>query len=359
MLLHRLLITAATRLARRDDDWGGDWEDDSDKCVGATPGPNGNVPITACNSYYNYDPQFAPAVAVAVIFGVLTGVHLVEAVAFRKRYTWVLIMGALWETIAFVVHSLGSKDQQQIAYATVWNVLFLLAPLWINAFAYMTFARMVLYWHPEGKVAGLKASAIAKWFVLADIISFIVQGAGGIMASPTSSAEIIRVGLNIYLSGMALQQFFILLFVSLMFAFQRRCNQLSSASSGHDGKRSWKPLLFSQYGVLACITVRIIFRMAEFAGGVTPSNPVPFHEEYTYALDCFPMMLALLILAIWHPGRYLVGPESEFHRLSRGEKKERKRENKMMQRQEKEARKQAKHDRRRERRSHSHDGGLL
>jgi len=90
--------------------------------------------------------------------------------------------------------------------------------------------------------------------------------------------------------------------------------------------------------------IRILFRIAEFAGGVTPSNPVPFHEQYTYALDCFPMMLALLILAVWHPGRYLVGPASEFPRLSRREKKERKREAKAAVREEKEARRQAKRE---------------
>ncbi|KAL2132508.1 hypothetical protein VTI74DRAFT_3727 [Chaetomium olivicolor] len=355
MLLPRLLAAAATQLLRRDQ-----WDDagdggsgnsggdgDNDNCVPAKPGPNGNVPITACNSYYNYDPQFGPAVAVAVIFGIFTAVHVFQAFAFRKRYVWVLIMGALWETLAFVIHSLGTRDQQQIAYATAWNILFLLAPLWINAFAYMTFARMVFYWHPEGKVAGLRATRIAMWFVLADIISFIVQGVGGIMASPSASADIIRIGLNIYLAGMALQQFFILIFLGLMVAFQRRCNRARAANFGHDGKRSWRPLLFAQYGVLVCITVRIIFRICEFAGGVTPSNPIPFHEEYSYALDCFPMMVALLILAIFHPGRFLVGPDSEFPRVSRKEKKARKREKKNAERLEKEAKKQAKRDRRR------------
>ncbi len=81
MSLHTLLVLAATRLARRDD-----WDDDDadSNCVKATRGPNGNVPITACNSYYNYDPQFAPTVAVAVIFGIFTAVHIVEAFAFRK-----------------------------------------------------------------------------------------------------------------------------------------------------------------------------------------------------------------------------------------------------------------------------------
>jgi hypothetical protein len=291
---------------------------------------------------------------------------------FHQRYAWVLIMGALWETLAFAIHSLGARDQQQIAYATIWNVLFLLAPLWINAFAYMTFARMVLYWHPEGKVAGLRATAIAKWFVLADVVTFIIQGVGGVMASPSSKPDIVKVGLNIYLSGMGLQQFFILLFLGLMYAFQKRCNLMPAAGWGYDGKKSWRPLLFSQYGVLVCITVslvpfppswdslvvppdslltmmlevRIIFRIAEFAGGISPSNPVPFHEEYTYALDCFPMMIALLVLAIWHPGRYLVGPESEFHRMSRKEKKQRKREKKAAERQEKEAKREAKRNRR-------------
>lgn len=159
-------------------------------------------------------------------------------------------MGALWETAAFILHSLGAKDQQQVAYATTWQILFLLAPLWINAFVYMTFARMVLYWHPEGKVAGLRAGVIARWFVLADILSFIVQGSGGLMANPEASAEILKIGMNIYLGGMGVQQFFIVLFLGLMIAFQRRCGRVSL-----DGRRSWRPLLFALYGALVCITV--------------------------------------------------------------------------------------------------------
>jgi hypothetical protein len=67
--------------------------------------------------------------------------------------------------------------------------------------------------------------------------------------------------------------------------------------------------------------VRIIYRIAEFAGGITPSNPVPFHEAYAYVLDAFPMMVALLILAIWHPGRSLVGPDSQFPKETKAEKK--------------------------------------
>ena len=170
-------------------------------------------------------------------------------------------MGAVWKTLAFIIHSVGSRDQQQVAYATVWQLLFLLAPLWTNAFAYMTFARMVLYWHPEGKVMGFRAAMIARWFVLADVFSFIVQAAGGIMASPEASATIIQTGLNIYLGGMGLQQFFIVFFLGLMIAFQRRCARHESFGA----KPSWKPLLLGLYSVLACITVSCPLNVSAFA----------------------------------------------------------------------------------------------
>ena len=70
------------------------------------------------------------------------------------------------------------------------------------------------------------------------------------------------------------------------------------------------------------------------------------HEEYAYALDCFPMMVALLILAVFHPGRYLRGPDSEFPRLSRKEKKALKMEKKEARLAAKAAKKQPKDNRR-------------
>ena len=59
----------------------------SPSCTTATPGKYGYVPFDACNSYYNFDPSFAGNLAFAVLFGMTTAVHVVEAIAFRKvRY---------------------------------------------------------------------------------------------------------------------------------------------------------------------------------------------------------------------------------------------------------------------------------
>lgn len=105
-------------------------------------------------------------------------------------------MGATWETVSFALHALGSKDQQNIAYASSAQILFLLAPLWINAFVYMTFTRAAWYYHyPPGaqrRLLGIPITAITKIFVWADVLAFIVQGVGGSMASPGSGGDIIQ-----------------------------------------------------------------------------------------------------------------------------------------------------------------------
>jgi hypothetical protein len=56
----------------------------SPSCTTAVPGKYGYVPEDACNSYWNYNPQFAPAVAVAIIFGMLTTTHVILAILFKK-----------------------------------------------------------------------------------------------------------------------------------------------------------------------------------------------------------------------------------------------------------------------------------
>src|ERR1039457_3888050 len=59
------------------------------------------------------------------------------------------------------------------------------------------------------------------------------------------------------------------------------------------------------------LQIRIFFRLIEFSGGKTSSNPLPFHEIYFYALEAVPMCLAILCFNITHPGTLLRGPEAQ------------------------------------------------
>lgn len=74
--------------------------------------------------------------------------------------------------------------------------------------------------------------------------------------------------------------------------------------------------------------MRIVYRLVEFGPGIDSDNPLLANEAYSLGLDAFPMLLALTLLNIAHPGLVLHGPESEFPRLSRKEKKALKQEKK-------------------------------
>jgi hypothetical protein len=170
------------------------------------------------------------------------------------------------------------------------------------------------------------------------------------MLSPEMDEKAMNIGKTIYMSGVGLQQFFIFLFIGLIAKFQLDVQTLERQGllgAGKNGKW-WKWLTYSLYAVLVLITMRIIFRLVEFSAGVDPEkNELPYKESYALGLDAFPMMLALLILAVVHPGLVLRGSESEFpsRKERKAEKKEKKRvkkEEKLERKEERKARKEGK-----------------
>jgi hypothetical protein len=174
----------------------------------------------------------------------------------------------------------------------------------------MALARMIWYYVPEKRIWKLKPQLLAVVFVSLDIVSFLVQGIGGSMAGPGSSASQIQTGLHIYMAGIGIQEFFILCFFALAVKFQLRMQQLEKITSIQGMPQRWRPLLYMLYVSLVLITVRIIFRLVEFSGGVGPNSPILSHESYQYVLDALPMTFAILVWNFVHPGRFLQGPES-------------------------------------------------
>jgi hypothetical protein len=172
-------------------------------------------------------------------------------------------MGALWETLSFIFGALGAHDQQNVGFATARLILFLLAPLWINAFVYMTISRMVHFYIPDQKAAGIRSTLISRVFVWSDIVTFIVQAVGGMMTAPGSDATTIQNGLNIYIAGIGLQQACIAVFFVVMIFFGRRASAVDRSTGNYGSpseqaampKKSWRATLYGLYAVLVFITV--------------------------------------------------------------------------------------------------------
>jgi hypothetical protein len=181
----------------------------------------------------------------------------------------------------------------------------------VNAFDYMLLARMIYFFIPTKSLCHIKPAVLAIIFVSLDITSFIIQLVGGGMAGPGQSPEAVMKGIHIYMGGIGLQEFFIVVFFGLAIKFHIEMLKLERTGvlQGKP-KAKWRWMIFALYGSLIAITVRIIFRLAEFSAGKDMSNPLPYHEVYAYGFDGVPIFFAIIVWNLVHPGRILRGPDS-------------------------------------------------
>jgi hypothetical protein len=78
------------------------------------------------------------------------------------------------------------------------------------------------------------------------------------------------------------------------------------------------------------VQYRIIFRIVEFSAGNKSQIRITIddNEWLMYVFDEMPMFLALVVFNIYHPGRVLIGLESDYPVLTKEEKATAKREKK-------------------------------
>ncbi|TVY67364.1 Protein RTM1 [Lachnellula suecica] len=288
-------------------------------CTSAVPDKNGYTDPSACGAIYSYYPSFGAAILFSVLFGAATIMHIFQAAKFRKTFCWVVIMGCIWETASFALRAYSTRHQRESTIYTISFLLVTLAPILVNAFDYMLLGRMVHYYLPSQKIF-VRASHFSRYFVWLDIIAFLVQLAGASILSGTDVKQsTLELGIHIYMGGIGLQQFFIVVFTGLAVKFHREMLQLDK--SGVILRQGWKKLLYALYASLALISIRIIYRLIEYAPGINANNPLPSHEAFFYCLDALPMLFAVTVLCFIHPGHVLIGPESEFPKVTRKQKK--------------------------------------
>lgn len=143
--------------------------------------------------------------------------------------------------------------------------------------------------------------------MLLDIVAFLVQLGGAASASGDNVPDSqILTGLHIYMVGVGIQQIFIFLFCYLAFRFHQNLNRQPQSTRLVQART----LLYVLYFVLLLVTIRIIFRLAEYSNGLESS--IPNHEAYQYVLDTTPMLIALVAFNVVHPGRIMAGHEANF-----------------------------------------------
>ncbi|KAH7414284.1 hypothetical protein DE146DRAFT_627343 [Phaeosphaeria sp. MPI-PUGE-AT-0046c] len=263
-------------------------------------------------NYWTFDPNLYANYTFVALFGCTMAMHTLQGIHHRRKDSWIIITSALWQFSAYIARGLSIHFPSNQWLFLAWNSLMMVrstihpqittnccyqtAPLWTNAFIYVLVGHLICQSpcfsrRAETKVRGWHISA---GFVMLDIVAFAIQATGIILAILPQSVQTMNQGLYIYLAGISSQQLFILFFSFLLW------KSLQSQESKEEQVVSTGPL-WPIFAALALISVRIIFRLIEYSGGINSS--ISRQEAYAYAFDSVPMLLALWLFNVYHPGR--------------------------------------------------------
>lgn len=183
-----------------------------------------------------------------------------------------------------------------------------IAPAFLAAGVYLTLSRIVMVFGPEN--SRIKALSYPRIFIPCDVVSLLLQAAGGGLASAAShSNKSPAIGDHIMVAGLAFQVATLFIFIILCTDFAlrtlKRMRQMGNAATdpAHAKLRaSWTFRAFLCALALAtlCIFIRSIYRVAELSEGW--EGALIKNQKLFIGLEGAMVIVAVLSLNAFHPG---------------------------------------------------------
>ncbi|ENH71804.1 Protein RTM1 [Fusarium oxysporum f. sp. cubense race 1] len=220
-------------------------------------------------SFYRYEPSIAAAVIFVVLFSITTTFHVFQMTKTRTWYMLTLCIGGICEIAGYVGRAINSTEDPgcwTLGPYVVQSVLLLIAPALMAASIYMVLSRVILL--TEGEVhAVVKRRWLTKIFVLGDVVSLVLQSAGGSMMSGANDGNnLMKIGENVIVGGLFFQLAIFGIFIVIVSLFHRRMNRAPTEKSQEPFVR-WRHYLAMLYVTSGLIWVRSLFRVIEYLEG--------------------------------------------------------------------------------------------
>lgn len=217
------------------------------------------------------------------------------------------------EVVGYISRSLSAhKDPYSITFFVLQYFFIVTAPVFITASIYVCLNKLISWartvGYDEKSRNWLRPKAILWGFVTCDVVSTIMQVAGAaLVGNRESNRKDPSTANNILLAGLAIQSFAFLIFLVILALFigSLRMDKVFGSSLG--GR---KPFILALGAASLLVFLRVIFRLAETSQGVFGFLMV--HEAFFGTLEFAPIVVAVWILAVFHPGRWLRTSETAF-----------------------------------------------
>jgi heme/copper-type cytochrome/quinol oxidase subunit 3 len=264
--------------------------------------PNPMGPNDADIIIYGFVPSKIICVLAFVFFGIAFIAHFFQAIYHRTWYFSTFTLGIAMEIGGYIPRYFSAtKDPYMVNYFVAQYFLIVCAPVALTAAIYACLYKMALSAAQQSNTSK-KIWSKPRWilwvFIIADIITTGLQVAGAAMiGAAESNGEDPSTANNILLAGLAVQTASFTLFIITfgLFINGLRNRQTSMVRA---------VFVVALIGASFLILLRIVFRLAETAGGVF--SYVMTHEAFFGALEFAPIVVATLVLALWHPSRYIL-----------------------------------------------------
>ncbi|KAH7408998.1 RTA1 like protein-domain-containing protein [Cadophora sp. MPI-SDFR-AT-0126] len=237
------------------------------------------------------------------VFGLLLAIQLYLGIKHKTwGFTTGLILGTVLETVGYVVrillhYSIFDKD-----LFILYLIFLTIAPAFISAGIYICLSRIVMLYAPQ--LSRFKPKTYTICFCTSDLISLVLQAAGGAIASIATTQNDVDTGTDIMIAGLIFQVVSLVAFVLLCCDFALRLHKNRNAWSTQNASvfESWifKAFLCALAVSTLCIIIRSTFRAIELFDGFTGKLA---NDQVLYMILEPPMItIAVVALTVFHPG---------------------------------------------------------
>ncbi|KAI7082231.1 hypothetical protein KC356_g8539 [Hortaea werneckii] len=255
-------------------------------------------------SVYGYRPNLAATVVFLVIFSLSGMTYTYQGLRTRTWFfTGAMVLGSLSEVLGYAAKMLLWDDPFSDTGFKMSVVLLTFAPAFYAAGIYYTLKHICLTF--GSRWSRLRPSWYTRIFISCDVLSIVLQAAGGACAAAAETDALLNAGDNIMITGLATQVFTLVVFGLLAadygVAVYRHRDELNPATVELRQSLRFKLFVVALWVAFLGILIRCTYRVAELAGGWV-DNPILRNQGLFIGLDSVAVAIAAVILNIFHPG---------------------------------------------------------
>ncbi|OIW34302.1 RTA1-domain-containing protein [Coniochaeta ligniaria NRRL 30616] len=212
---------------------------------------------------WHYIPSIAAAIVFAIIFALLTAVHLWRMIQTRMWFCLPFVIGGFFEIIGYGGRAAATNSTGELMPYIIQSMFLLLPPVLFAASLYMVLGRLIRSVQAE-RYSIIPPRWLTKVFVAGDVASFFIQGGGaGIMVG--GKADSMKTGQNVVVCGLILQVVMFAVFIVTGLHFNLRFRSRGNTETW--AHVPWQRTLNMLYVTSGFVMVRNIFRVVEYVGG--------------------------------------------------------------------------------------------